>query len=151
MTWPHNLQTRFCLYTGIPLDSLHWNHTGWCYHPMVSQWQSSVNSLRPSDAYMRRQSSHRWFRWWLVACSAPGHYLNRCWNILIGHLGTNLSEIRIAIQTFSLTKIHLKMSSAKWLLFCLGLNVLIDITGTHWKTTGATITLGCHWNHTGWC
>ena len=29
--------------------------------------------------------------------------------------------------------------------------VLICITGTHWKTTGATSTLGCHWNHTGWC
>ena len=29
--------------------------------------------------------------------------------------------------------------------------VLICIIGTHWKTTGATSTLGCHWNHTGWC
>ena len=29
--------------------------------------------------------------------------------------------------------------------------VLIYIIGTHWKTTGATSTLGCHWNHTGWC
>ena len=29
--------------------------------------------------------------------------------------------------------------------------VLICIIGTHWKTTGATGTLGCHWNHTGWC
>ena len=29
--------------------------------------------------------------------------------------------------------------------------VLICIIGTHWKTTGATNTLGCHWNHTGWC
>ena len=29
--------------------------------------------------------------------------------------------------------------------------VLICIIGTHWKTTGATRTLGCHWNHTGWC
>ena len=28
--------------------------------------------------------------------------------------------------------------------------VLICIIGTHWKTTGATSTLGCHWNHTGW-
>ena len=26
--------------------------------------------------------------------------------------------------------------------------VLICIIGTHWKTTGATSTLGCHWNHT---
>ena len=29
--------------------------------------------------------------------------------------------------------------------------VLICIIGTHWKTTGATSTLGCHWNHTGGC
>ena len=34
--------------------------------------------------------------------------------------------------------------------------VLICIIGTHWKTTGATSTLGCHWNHradasTQWC
>ena len=29
--------------------------------------------------------------------------------------------------------------------------VLICIIGTHWKTTGATKTLGCHWNHTGRC
>ena len=29
--------------------------------------------------------------------------------------------------------------------------VLICIIGTHWKTTGATSTLECHWNHTGWC
>ena len=29
--------------------------------------------------------------------------------------------------------------------------VLICIIGTHWKTTGATNTLGCHWNHIGWC
>ena len=27
--------------------------------------------------------------------------------------------------------------------------VLICIIGTHWKTTGTTGTLGCHWNHTG--
>ena len=29
--------------------------------------------------------------------------------------------------------------------------VLMCIIGTHWKTTGATSTLGCHWNYTGWC
>ena len=34
--------------------------------------------------------------------------------LLIGPLGTNFSEILIEIQTFSLNKIHLKMSSAKW-------------------------------------
>ena len=33
--------------------------------------------------------------------------------LLIGHLGTNFSEILIEIKTFSFKKIHLKMSSAK--------------------------------------
>ena len=25
---------------------------------------------------------HQWFRYWLVACSAPSHYLNQCWFIV---------------------------------------------------------------------
>ena len=44
--------------------------------------------------------------------------------LLIGPLGTNFSEISIEIQTFSLKKIRLKMSSAKYCSFRLGLNVL---------------------------
>ena len=43
--------------------------------------------------------------------------------LLIGPLGTKFSEILIGIQTFSFKKIHLKMLSAKWRPFCLGLNV----------------------------
>ena len=46
----------------------------------------------------------------------------------IGPLGTNFSEILIQIQTFSFTKMHLKMSSAKWRPFCPGLNELIPDT-----------------------
>ena len=46
--------------------------------------------------------------------------------LLIRPLGTNFSEILIGIQTFSFKKMHLKMSSAKCRLFCLGLNELID-------------------------
>ena len=45
--------------------------------------------------------------------------------LLIGPLGTNVSEILSGIQTFSFKKMHLKMSSAKWRPFRLGLNVLI--------------------------
>ena len=37
--------------------------------------------------------------------------------LLIGPLGTNFSEILIGIETFSLRKKHLKMSSAKWRSF----------------------------------
>ena len=44
--------------------------------------------------------------------------------LLIRPLGTNFSEILIGIQAFSLTKMHCKMSSAKWRPFRLGLNVL---------------------------
>ena len=47
--------------------------------------------------------------------------------LLIGPLGTNFSEILIEIPTFSFTKMRLKVSSAKWRPFCLGLNVLISL------------------------
>ena len=46
--------------------------------------------------------------------------------LLIGPLGTNLSEIVIKILTFSFKKMHLKVSSAKRRPFCLGLNVLMQ-------------------------
>ena len=46
--------------------------------------------------------------------------------LLIGPLGTNFSEILIAIETFSFKKMHLKMSSAKWHPFCLSFNVLMS-------------------------
>ena len=39
-------------------------------------------------------------------------------------LGANFSENLIEILTFSFTKMRLKVSSAKWRPFCLGLNVL---------------------------
>ena len=53
--------------------------------------------------------------------------------LLIGPLATNFSEILIEIHTSSFKKRHLKMSSAKCRLFCLGLNVL-----THMGTSDAT-------------
>ena len=43
--------------------------------------------------------------------------------LLIGPLGTNLSELWIEILTVSFKKMRLKVSSAKWRPFCLGLNV----------------------------
>ena len=53
--------------------------------------------------------------------------------LLIGPLGTNFIEILAGIQTFSFKKMHLKMSSAKWRPFCLGLNVLTLLA---WITEG---------------
>ena len=62
---------------------------------------------------------------------SPGRRQTIIWTnagiLLIGPLGTNFSEIVVGIQAFSFKKIHLKMSSAKWRPFCLGLNVLRNL------------------------
>ena len=46
--------------------------------------------------------------------------------LLTGPLGTNFSEMSIEIHIFSLKKFHLKMPTAKWRPFSLGLNVFIQ-------------------------
>ena len=46
----------------------------------------------------------------------------------IGPLWITFSDILIGIQTFSVTKMHLKMSSAKWHPFCVSLNMLSTTT-----------------------
>ena len=77
--------------------------------------------------------------------------------LLIRPLGTNFSEILIGIQTFSFKKMHLKMSSAKWRPFCLGLNVLIHthhVTNTKqaiwrevWQHIGSVVVCGFVFSH----
>ena len=60
--------------------------------------------------------------------------------LLIEPLGTNFIEIVNGIQTFSFKKMHLKMSSAKWRPFCLGLNVLkyvLHFPSIYCRITGA--------------
>ena len=64
--------------------------------------------------------------------------------LLIGPWGTNFSEILVGIQAFSFKKMHLKMSSAKWRPFCLGLNVLTDFSPLVVPHTCIT-ELGHHW------
>ena len=48
-----------------------------------------------------------------MTCSAPSHYLNQYWLIVKWTLGTNFSEIRIGILSFSFKKMHPKLSSPK--------------------------------------
>ena len=62
--------------------------------------------------------------------SVPSHYLNQC--LLIGPLITNFSEIVIKIHHFSLKKIHMKMSSAKWRPYCHGLTWCMSHTELLW-------------------
>ena len=54
--------------------------------------------------------------------------------LLIGPLGINFSGILFGIQAFSFKKMHVKMSSAKWRPFCLGLNVL-NLLCARWLVT----------------
>ena len=65
--------------------------------------------------YRFRQSNHHWFRYWLGGDAGM---------LLIRTLGTIFSEILGEIHSFSFSKMYLKMSSAKWRLFDLGLNEL---------------------------
>ena len=58
----------------------------------------------------------------------PGRHQAIIWTndgiLLIGPLGTNFSEISIAILTSSFKNMFLEVLSAKWRPFCLSLNVL---------------------------
>ena len=65
--------------------------------------------------------------------------------LLIGPLGTNFSEILIGIQAFSFKKLHLKTSSAKWRLFCLGLNELMLMWYQHVMPISASVKV-CNWH-----
>ena len=51
--------------------------------------------------------------------------------LLTRTLGTNFSEILSKIRVLSFKKMELKMSSAKWRRFCLGLNVLRGRTSNY--------------------
>ena len=79
--------------------------------------------------------------------------------LLIGPLGTNFSEIVIGIQTFSFKKMYLKMSSAKWRPFCLGLNELMGpsvgsvgpLGQVWWKCARQLPHCYSHWRNTAPC
>ena len=62
---------------------------------------------------------------WLAAYSAPNHYLNQWWVIVNWILRKKI--IFIKIQNFSLTKMHFKMSFAKWRSLCPGEMSLFSI------------------------
>ena len=73
---------------------------------------------------------------------SPGRRHAITWTIvgilLIGPIGTNVSEISSGIQPFAFKKMHLKFSSAEWRPCCLGLNVLKEKL-TIWCSTSSQI------------
>ena len=67
--------------------------------------------------------------------------------LLIGPLGTSFSEILVGIQTFSFKETRLKMASAKWRPFCLGLDELnLHMSRIWWcmPSTGTMVTTELH-------
>ena len=80
-------------------------HWGWVTHICVGKLTiiGSDNGLSPG----RRQA--------IIGTNAG--------ILLIGALGAKFNQILIAVHTCSFKKMHFKLSSAKWLPFCLGLNV----------------------------
>ena len=112
--WQLHLDRTFaCLYSGfikhtiiIANDTSRLTHWGCVTHICVDRLTiiGSDNGLSP-----RRRQAIIW---------------TNAGILLIEPLGTNFTEILISIQIFSFKKMRLKMSSAKWRPFCLGLNVL---------------------------
>ena len=86
----------------------------------ISFWMMSLNSLGPSDAYMRQETMPLLVQIMGFRLLGSKPLFEPMLEYLIGPLGTNLSGILIEIHTFWFKKIHLKMSSGKWWIFCLG-------------------------------
>ena len=117
--------TVYTINWGARLENTRKGSTGkWpCRCISMGQERSTMlNSLRPSDAYICAgkltvigSDNGLWPEWRQAIIWTTAGIL------LIGPLGTNLSENLIRIQTFSFSKMHLKISSAKWRAFCLGL------------------------------
>ena len=60
VTWPNNLQTL----------GQHWKHTGWCYCPVVFQWQSRAHHLHnwntPEDHRSHKNTGMPLEQHWLM-------------------------------------------------------------------------------------
>ena len=102
-------------------------HGKWQKTTSMHEFPTTITaSLRPSDAYICVSKLP------IIGSDnglSPDRRQAIIWAnagiLLIGPLGTNFGETLIEILTFSFKKMRLKVSSAKWRPFCLGLNVLI--------------------------
>ena len=119
-----------------------WNRTR-CPHTFPSQVQVlhlgeiQVNSYfnKPLNTLEqqlngKQKKKHAYAAAYLQGKWTPGWRQAIIWTnagiLLIAPLEINFNEILIEINTFSFKKMYLKMSSAKWRLFRLGLNVLMN-------------------------
>ena len=87
------------------------------HNSFVAGQYTCINSLRTDNAYIRRWISH--------IDTDNGQIWNNGDFLSIGPIGINFSETVLEMQ-LSLKKMHSKISSAKRLPFCLGLNSLMS-------------------------
>ena len=82
-----------------------------------------IDLLRPSDSYIRQQTSHLWFGQRLVVWSARSYYPNQCWNIFNSNLMNNFQwnlkwNLYIFIQENAFENVVCKMAAVlsrpKW-------------------------------------
>ena len=78
----------------------------------------------PIAAYMRQRNWSAIFRWWVVACPSPSHFLNQSSDLINMTLWNKLQWNHNRNLIFLSEKIRFKISSGKWRRFCHGLDVL---------------------------
>ena len=71
--------TWFSLAMSSHVDNMTYGTTCECVLPEL---KAMPNSLRPSDAHIRRWNESSLVQIMACACSAPSHYRNQCWNIV---------------------------------------------------------------------
>ena len=94
----------------------------------VPELSDNPIKLGQSDSYMRCQPGVS-----LLQKRRQAIIWTNAGILSIGPFRTNFSEILIEIYTFSLMKMHWKISSAKSRPFCLGLNMLTKLLSIEWK------------------
>ena len=116
---------------------------------IINQWLAMVNIvfIRENQCSSCQSSVNSHWAWVMHICVgnltiigsdnglSPGWRQAIIWTnagiLLIGPIGTHLSEILIEILTFSFKKMHLNVSAVKSQPFCLSLNVLTTFILPH--------------------
>ena len=134
------------MYTGWP--SVHWNATGM---PLADPVYSGIPLGDPANTcrvHWNTTGKLSWncptleYHWRNLVETAP-HWDATGETLTVGEVILQLSIEAMASHSNS-TK-PLPQLRTEYIL------LRTSSSTTHWKTTGATSTLGCHWNHTGWC
>ena len=117
---------RSIWYDATPSKTVNLLYSGSCIHfilfsksgPMVVNffiWKFPLLTHLPLVPHICvSEWVQHWFRKWLVAFSAPSHYLNQCWVIVNWNLRNKLQLNFNQNTKLFIQENHLKISSVKW-------------------------------------